>query len=138
MYSAPSEAPSGFVRRHALSVDCLHPIGSLVVCLPSQFEGGNLVIRHDSGQEIDFDWGPASSSKFQWAAFHSCCEHKVKAISKGHRVTLTFNLYVTDSMQGMTRLDPIIDPKTLPLYGSIESLIKQPGFMKEGKFASDR
>ena len=109
-----------------------------MVCLPSQFEGGDLIIRHGSGQEIDFDWGPGSNSKVQWAAFNSYCGYKVKAVSKGYQVSLTFNLYATDSVQGMTWLDPIIDPRSLPLHKYIESLVRQPGFMQEGKYSSYR
>lgn len=67
--------------------------GSLVVCLPSVHEGGELVVRHN-GQAIIFSWGPASANAIQWAAFFSDCEHEILPVRSGFRITLTYNLFV--------------------------------------------
>lgn len=69
-------------------------MGSLVVCLASAHEGGQLTVRHQ-GRAVTYDWGPASASAVQWAAFFSDCEHEVCEVTAGHRVTLTYNLYWT-------------------------------------------
>ena len=56
-------------------------------------------MRH-AGKEVVFDWATSAAerkvqSTVDWAAFYSDCEHEVLEVSKGHRVTLTYNLYVT-------------------------------------------
>ena len=74
--------------------------GSLVVCLPSQFSGGALVTRHN-GQEFIYDWSsPADDpvQKVQWAAFFSDVRHEILPVTKGYRITLTFNLYHCDQI----------------------------------------
>ncbi|OJI80789.1 hypothetical protein ASPTUDRAFT_128079 [Aspergillus tubingensis CBS 134.48] len=124
--------PSGHFRKHVDTPRSEHQIGSLVVCLPCQFEGGNLTVQHH-GQMAKFEWSRQSSSSIQWAAFYSDCEHEIETISAGHRITLTYNLYVRE-MPGaiLAPIRPVLDPHTLPLYGLIESLLTTPGFMKDG------
>jgi hypothetical protein len=107
-------------------------IGSLVVCLPSPFKGGDLVVRHH-GQEVEFDWSAASASTIQWAAFYSDCEHEIKTITEGDRITLTYNLYVTMAIgSAISPNSTIVKPETLPLYRYIRDLTQQPAFMKDG------
>ncbi len=43
--------------------------GSLVVCLPSRHEGGQLIVRHGEEEEeeqrnMTFDWGQSAEPKF--------------------------------------------------------------------------
>ncbi|PWY67615.1 hypothetical protein BO94DRAFT_503721 [Aspergillus sclerotioniger CBS 115572] len=129
--------PSGHFRKHVDTPRSEHQIGSLVVCLPCEFEGGNLVVRHN-GQETNFDWSPQSGSTIQWAAFYSDCEHEIETITRGDRITLTYNLYVRDVTEMTERveaeigLSSTIQPRSLSLYGLVESLLGTPGFMKEG------
>ncbi|GLA46308.1 hypothetical protein AnigIFM63604_009780 [Aspergillus niger] len=124
--------PSGHFRKHVDTPRSEHQIGSLVVCLPCQFEGGNLIVQHH-GQETNFDWSRQSSSDIQWAAFYSDCEHEIETIRAGNRITLTYNLYVRE-MPGaiLAPIRPAIDPRAFPLYGVVESLLNTPGFMKDG------
>ena len=70
-------------------------LGSLVVCLPSQFSGGALVTRHH-GHEVKFDWSSSPDSPRKtasWAVFFSDAEHEVLPVTQGHRITLIYNLY---------------------------------------------
>lgn len=113
--------------------------GSLVVCLPSAHSGGELLVRHE-GTTVTFDWSTASvsSSCIQWAAFYSDCEHEVLEVTSGHRLTLTYNLYIREhdylrenpsSVLGRTLT---MSPEQLPLYSVVRDLLDQPGFLKEG------
>lgn len=103
------------------------------MCLPSPFQGGNLIVRHE-GRTVDFDWQHKSAETIQWAAFYSDCEHEITTITHGERVTLTYNLYaVTESLDKGNRLGAIVDPRSLPLYGEFRSLLGMPGFMAKGK-----
>jgi hypothetical protein len=73
--------------------------GSLVICLPTEFTGGQLIIRSpDLSTSVTHDWGSTSNERssssvcrLAWAAMYS--EHEIKPVTTGHRVTLTYNLY---------------------------------------------
>ncbi|PLB43732.1 hypothetical protein P170DRAFT_441188 [Aspergillus steynii IBT 23096] len=124
--------PSGLFRRHVDTPRSENQIGSLVVCLPSEFEGGSLIVQH-GGQMVEFDWSTQSSSTIQWAAFYSDCEHEIKTITHGDRITLTYNLFVTGSIvDEISSPTSAVDPKTLPLHSWMEKLLAKPDFMKEG------
>jgi hypothetical protein len=70
--------------------------GTLVVCLPSQFENGKLVLSH-RGVVQKFDWGRAiqaqkKPNQLQWIAFFGDVDHQIERIWFGARVTLTYLL----------------------------------------------
>jgi len=89
------------------------------------------VARHGH-REVRFDWENASAGMIQWAAFYSDCEHEIKTISHGERIILTYNIYVEDSFDSIDSVSPILDPKMLPFYGDLESILQIPEFMEEG------
>jgi hypothetical protein len=104
-----------------------------VVCLPSPHEGGVLLVRH-KGQAVEFDWGSMGSSRIQWAAFYSDCEHEITRVSEGHRITLTYNLFVMEPLGASLIRNPTVDPKAFPLYDQMKSLVEQPEVFQEGTF----
>ena len=110
-------------------------IGHLVVCLPSPFKGGNMLVQsHDKTNVVEFDWSSRSGSNIQWAAFYTDCDHQVEGITEGYRVTLIYRLYITRPFgSSIPDSNPIIDPQSLPLYKYFHDLIAQPGFFKHGK-----
>jgi hypothetical protein len=70
--------------------------GTLVVCLPSQFWGGKLVLSH-RGVVKKYDWGPAidkqkKPNQLHWAAFFGDVDHQIESLRGGARVTLTYLL----------------------------------------------
>ena len=131
MYSGPS----GLFRKHIDTPRADNQVGSLVVCLPSPFQGGSLIVQHH-GQEVTFDWSAKSASSIQWAAFYSDCEHEIRTVTEGHRITLAYNLYVTEPSGEATLWgSPILDPKTFPPYSQVKNLLMRPEFMPEGTTA---
>ena len=46
------------------------------------------------------DWGKENPSTIEWVAFYSDCEHEVFEVTKGHRITLTYNLYISEQLGG--------------------------------------
>ena len=67
-------------------------IGSLVVVLPISFSGGELVVRHESSQQT-FSFPEASSGNAaNYVAFYADCEHEIRKVTRGRRITLTYNL----------------------------------------------
>ncbi|KAJ5381350.1 Oxoglutarate/iron-dependent dioxygenase [Penicillium cataractarum] len=124
--------PSGLFKSHVDTPRSKNQIGSLVVCLPSPFKGGSLIVRH-GGREVKFGWEHQSADTIQWAAFYSDCEHEITMVNQGERITLTYNLYaVTELLDKADRVSAIIDPKSFPLYRDFKNLLEMPGFMKTG------
>jgi hypothetical protein len=70
--------------------------GTLVVCLPSQFWKGQLVLNH-RGVVQKHDWGKAiqnqkEPNQLHWAAFFGDVDHQIDRLWGGARVTLTYLL----------------------------------------------
>jgi predicted 2-oxoglutarate/Fe(II)-dependent dioxygenase YbiX len=64
---------------------------TLVLALPAQSEGGELVVRH-KGREIRLDLRSEDPSEIAFAAFYADCVHEVLPITSGCRATLVYNL----------------------------------------------
>ncbi|KAH9842211.1 P4Hc domain containing protein [Teratosphaeria destructans] len=152
-------APSGKFKAHVDTPRSDAQFGSLVVCLPVAHQGGELVVRNGS-TDVVFDWaapdanhsGPKlghatdqagqgaaalapPSSSIHWAAFYSDCEHEVLEVTSGHRITLTYNLYVrcgAGNLAGNIR-DGLLNPTQLPLYETLKQALDTPGFMPRGR-----
>ncbi|THV47546.1 hypothetical protein BGAL_0304g00180 [Botrytis galanthina] len=92
--------------------------------------GGQLRVTH-RGSNTFFDWGNKSDS-IQWAAFYSDCEHEVLEVTSGHRVTLTYNLYISQKIGIPLQKNLVADPTLSPLYEVARNVLVQPGFMKRG------
>jgi hypothetical protein len=78
-------------------------VATLVIVLPSSYEGGEIVVRHD-GQEqtIDFSSDPNGRFKIHFAAFYADCEHEVRPLKKGHRLCLVYNLTLAKSEKSIS------------------------------------
>lgn len=91
--------PGSFFKAHVDTPRSDEMFGSLVVVLPTVHEGGSLVFRHN-GQERTFDTAREVSShefpRIAFVAFYSDVEHEVSVVTSGYRVTLTYNLYLTN------------------------------------------
>jgi predicted 2-oxoglutarate/Fe(II)-dependent dioxygenase YbiX len=64
---------------------------TLVLALPSQSEGGELVVRH-KGREARLELKCDEPSEIAFAAFYADCVHEVLPVTTGCRATLVFNL----------------------------------------------
>ena len=84
------------------------------------------------GHEITYDWSNDNSKSIEWAAFYSDCKHEVFEVKSGHRVTLTYNLYISEHTGSPIQLYPFPNPGTYPLYNKAKSLLQNPNFMKKG------
>lgn len=127
--------PSGRFKTHFDAPRSTKQIGSLVVCLPSVHEGGQLEVRHE-GRTATFDWSfpEIARSEIQWAAFYSDCEHEFLPVTSGHLITLTYNLYVSSGTgcPGVGR--GLIDATQLPLHDILHELLSQENFMPDGGY----
>ena len=64
---------------------------TLVVALPSNSEGGELVVRHND-REVRLDLLCDDPSEVAFAAFYADCVHEVLPVTSGCRATLVLNL----------------------------------------------
>ena len=87
----------GHFVRHKDTPRTKDALGTLVVCLPVEFMGGRLVLRHDTVRS--FDWeshrgygGLTPPYRIRWAAFYGDVDHEIEPVREGTRVTLTWTL----------------------------------------------
>lgn len=74
--------------------------GTLVVCLPLAFSGGQLVVEQQA--RATFNWETRSYSfasspekearRIRWAAFFGDVDHRIETVTSGCRATLTYEL----------------------------------------------
>jgi hypothetical protein len=121
--------PSGKFKSHIDSPKTPDQVGTLVICLPSKHEGGNLIVRHRD-RNVTFSWG--NSMSVEWAAFYSHLEHEVEEVKSGHRVTLTYNLFWRQPLRPTESLLSPVIVTTLPLYGELRKILSLGSFLPEG------
>src|SRR5215468_12693018 len=80
--------PNQFFLAHQDSEKDDSMIGTLVVTLPSNYTGGELLVRH--GEERKTYRG--SKTALSLVAFYADCRHEVLKVESGYRITLTYNL----------------------------------------------
>jgi predicted 2-oxoglutarate/Fe(II)-dependent dioxygenase YbiX len=77
-----------FFRAHQDSEKDDSMIGTLVVTLPSDHTGGDLVVRHlDEKNSYR-----GSTAELSLVAFYADCRHEVAKVRSGYRIVLTYNL----------------------------------------------
>lgn len=115
-------------------------IGSLVIIFPTPHKGGTLVLRHD-GQEYTFDSGLELSRvekpSIGYVAFYSDVEHEVTVVESGYRVSLTYNLYVSDVTQKQDIPSVPSNPDSVihneyDLKQALSDLLNEETFLPEG------
>ncbi|CAK0758503.1 hypothetical protein CCP4SC76_3020006 [Gammaproteobacteria bacterium] len=92
--------PGQFFSRHRDSEKCDGMVATLIVVLPIQHEGGNLVVEHQD--EITIYYSDTKGQNISFFAFYADCLHEVTTVNKGYRVALTYNLVLQPSNDGVT------------------------------------
>jgi hypothetical protein len=82
---------------------------TLVLALPSQSTGGELVVRHKN-EEVKLDLAGDEPSELAYAAFYADCVHEVLPVTAGYRATLIYNI-VRDG-KGATPTPPSYERET--------------------------
>jgi hypothetical protein len=83
--------PGSFFVGHRDTEKLPGMFATLLVVLPSQFEGGALVVRHKD-REVRLDMVADDPAEVAFAAFYADCVHEVLPVSRGYRITLVYNL----------------------------------------------
>jgi hypothetical protein len=88
--------PGQFFAPHQDSEKADTMIGTLVVTLPSDSQGGTLVVKH-GGESVTYR---SSKTSLSFVAFYADCRHEVRPITLGYRVALTYNLLLGGDTTG--------------------------------------
>src|SRR5437870_3214789 len=109
-------------------------LGTLVVCLPSQFSNGALVVKHQ-GVFQTFNWGEAirqqaEPTRLHWAAFFGDVEHQIEQVWGGLRVTVTYLLRSGTASAPL----PVVAPEALPtlVQDKLRALLADHRFLPRG------
>ncbi len=82
----------GFFLPHRDSEKHDRMVASMIVVLPNEFEGGELLVRHGAAEEkLKFE-DAATGKAPCYAAFYADCEHEVQRVHRGRRFCLAYNL----------------------------------------------
>jgi predicted 2-oxoglutarate/Fe(II)-dependent dioxygenase YbiX len=71
---------------------------TMVVNLPSEHQGGELIISH-AGQSKRYSFAESSLFAARFVAFYADCYHEVKPVTAGYRLSLIYNLAITNRAQ---------------------------------------
>jgi hypothetical protein len=72
--------------------------GTMVVCLPSRHQGGEVWLSH-AGQTAVLDTSATSQFDLTTLAWYSDVTHEVKPLTSGYRLVLTYNLVQDSQIQ---------------------------------------
>lgn len=81
----------GFFLSHRDTEKAPGMFATLVIVLPSLYQGGELVVQHD-GREVRLDLRRDDPAEAAFAAFYADCRHEVHPVTEGWRLTLIYNL----------------------------------------------
>ena len=96
----------GFFAEHRDSEKAEGMVATLVVSLPAEGEGGEIVIRHN-GRETVFDMCVSYPDELAYAAFYADCLHETRRVRSGHRVSLVYNLILSGDRSAESALAPV-------------------------------
>jgi hypothetical protein len=100
--------PGGFFVSHRDTEKSDGMIATLSISLPVAGVGGEIVVRH-RGRERSFDMTAAEPSELAFAAFYADCEHEVRPVTEGYRLSLVFNLCLRPGDTDTPRTAPDYD-----------------------------
>ena len=72
-------------------------VATLVLSPPSSFRGGELVVRHDGDERVLDFGGGCDFAHLHYAAFYADCEHEVRPVVHGHRISLIYHIVLANS-----------------------------------------
>ena len=111
-------------------------LGTLVVCLPSQFSNGAFVLKHH-GVFQTYDWGraireQAEPTRIHWAAFFGDVDHQIERVWGGLRVTLTYLLRCAPNVRSEAEPAQASAPLNSLIQQKFRDLLDDARFLAKG------
>ncbi|KIW68644.1 hypothetical protein PV04_04573 [Phialophora macrospora] len=97
--------PGAFFKAHKDSEKAPGMFGTLVICLPSAHEGGELILNFN-GATKSIQTASSSALAMSYAAWYADVLHEVKPVTSGYRLVLTYNLICLNAA-GKGRVPPV-------------------------------
>jgi len=113
--------PGSHYAAHTNSENEKGMIGTLVINLPSEYTGGDFIMRHD-GYEICHKFGGPDirSKNTLFLAFYGDVEHEIKPIEEGYRASIVYNiLYIGNDNEPIIKAPPV-SPEILTIFNYLE------------------
>lgn len=86
---------------------------TLSITLPSKYKGGELAVRFQD-EEIVVDLAKESNANtFAYSAFYADCDHEIRPLTQGYRVSLVYNLLQTSEKEGISAFNNLETEETL-------------------------
>ncbi|KAI0789707.1 hypothetical protein C8Q75DRAFT_718158 [Abortiporus biennis] len=140
LYKLNVYGPGSFFKSHKDTPRGEKMFGSLVIILPTAYEGGELVLQ-DRGEEwklgastplispdSDSDSDSNNPQKMKYIAFYGDVDHEVLEVTSGYRITITYNLYYYTPITRSTTSTKV----SSVLESAFERLLDDPNFMPNG------
>ncbi|KAF3009974.1 hypothetical protein E8E13_011285 [Curvularia kusanoi] len=80
-----------FFKAHRDTEKAPGMFGTLVVCLPSEHTGGEVLLKHDEKRQTLHTAG-TSAHEISALAWYSDVQHEIKPVMSGYRLVMTYNL----------------------------------------------
>lgn len=108
------------IQPHSLRQD--GRTATIIVTLPSRFEGGALIVHNSQGMQEKYIGRGGKVDEIEWTAFLPDCEYEVEPVQRGCRISISYGVFVRSF--GPSGLDPLIRPSDeyLDRLGSILNL----------------
>ena len=97
LYNLLLYEPGSFFLPHRDGEKIDRMVASLVIVLPSAYEGGELVVRHEGQEQTIGSSEVDDRFRLRYAAFYADCEHEIRPVRKGYRLCLVYNLTLAKS-----------------------------------------
>lgn len=117
-----------FFLSHKDSEKELGMFGTLIIGLPSAHTGGELSIRFDGKEKIiDFS-SPSRNYQMPYVAFFADCDHEIKPITSGYRVSLVYNLLQDPGAQilNQSKVSAEVEQMAIILKSLADSISNKP------------
>lgn len=79
--------------------------GTLVIVLPSEHEGGDLILKHRQQKSVFCSSHSTNKTKISFMCWYSDVQHEVTPVTSGYRWVLTYNLAIASAQSA---------PKSIP------------------------
>ncbi|KAG6899551.1 hypothetical protein C0993_009259, partial [Termitomyces sp. T159_Od127] len=108
------------IQPHSLRQD--GRTATIIVTLPSRFEGGALIVHNSQGLQEKYIGRGGKINEIEWTAFLPDCEYEVEPVQKGCRISISYGVFVRSF--GPSGPEPLIRPSDeyLDRLGSILNL----------------
>ncbi|KAG6908369.1 hypothetical protein DXG01_004867 [Tephrocybe rancida] len=81
---------------------------TIIVTLPSRFEGGSLVISNAEGLQERYIGRGGKIDEIEWTAFLPDCEYEIETVQRGCRISISYGVFLRSF--GTRGTEPLIRP----------------------------